>query len=317
MERKLALLESRFSVNPQTTPATESEEDQENKQQQQSHPQSNSASKSQNAFPLLPSSGVPERIVMEEEESRVTSSSRSQIYTITTNDAENRGDTEAEQKPTNALKTLKRKMSIPPQSASEGSPKVPKSDEHEREMVITESGSRGAAGGPKRSILSYFPVQGEKHTLSSGVFPNGNPPSSSSSASAPIPNAPSSGNAAGAGDVIVSPSSGKEGTTASKSHRSNTSSSHHNPSSKSTTSAGTSSSSASSSSSSSSSSSITTTAGIEAKKQLEGIDYPASLLTTSLIHSLTHSLTYLLTHTHTHYLSPAPLFTHPISTPTC
>ena len=278
----MALLEGRFSqtTSPEvmvtTYPlAADSEEEQENKQQpqqQQSHPQSNSASKSQHAFPLT--TGVPERIVMEEEESKMTSSSRSQLYTIT-NDTENRGEMEVEQhKPTNPLKTLKRKMSIPPQIAStEGSPKLPKNDEQEREMVITESGSRGAAGGAKRSILSYFPVQGDKHTLSSGVFPNGhpsgNPPSSSSSsvAAAPFSGHGTTATGAGAGDIIVSPPSGKEGATASKTHRSHassSSSSHHHPSSKTTSTCP--------SSSSSSSSSSAATAVIEAKKQLEGID---------------------------------------------
>ena len=116
--------------------------------------------------------------ILETEESRATNNSRS-MQSIGGQQLDKENKKGSGQK-VNALKRL-----MDATQATQGSPKLAKTDDQPQEptVVISDTGSRGGAA-KTRTILSYFHLQGDNHTLSSGVFPNGGPSSSSSSSAA-------------------------------------------------------------------------------------------------------------------------------------
>ena len=114
---------------------------------------------------------MPCHILETEESSRATNNSRSMQSTGNQNKENKKGSGQK-------VNALKRLMDAT-QQATQGSPKLAKTEEQLQEPtgVISDTGSRGGVT-KARTILSYFHLQGDNHTLSSGVFPNGGPSSS-------------------------------------------------------------------------------------------------------------------------------------------
>ena len=149
--------------------------------------------------------------ILDTEESRATNNSRS--MQSTGQNKENKGSGQK----VNALKRL-----MDATQTTQGSPKLAKTDEQPSEptVVISDTGSRGGAG-KTRTILSYFHLQGDNHTLSSGVFPNGGPSSSSaSSASASTAAVVTSSSSSSGSADIVSPPNGNHRTSSSGGNKS-------------------------------------------------------------------------------------------------